>query len=203
MTSLKKQFLTISLLLLTIFAMAEDGYELWLRYKPVEDQSLLKQYRDQINDVVVFGQSENTAVIKSEIIAGLSGLLDNPFSVSSKEPSAKSLVIGTPSNSNFINQLGVNDKLKKLGNEGYLIIETGSTNKKSIVIASLTDIGALYGTFHFLRLIQTNQSIAGLNISEKPAKPLGQSRPHSRTWICRLFDLGLAQTPRFHRSKIH
>jgi len=169
MTSLKKQFLTISLLLLTIFSMAEDGYELWLRYKPVEDQSLLKQYRDQINDVVVFGQSENTAVIKSEIIAGLSGLLDNPFSVSSKEPSAKSLVIGTPSNSNFINQLGVNDKLKKLGNEGYLIIETGSTNKKSIVIASLTDIGALYGTFHFLRLIQTNQSIAGLNISEKPA----------------------------------
>ncbi|MCF8358324.1 MAG: alpha-glucuronidase, partial [Prolixibacteraceae bacterium] len=37
-----------------------------------------------------------------------------------------------------------------------------------LIIASKTGIGALYGTFHFLRLLQTNQPIDGMRVEEKP-----------------------------------
>jgi len=59
-------------------------------------------------------------------------------------------------------------ELSGLGTEGYVVrsIKTGS--QLTIVIASQSDIGALYGTFHFLRLMQTLQSIENINISEKP-----------------------------------
>ena len=40
------------------------------------------------------------------------------------------------------------------------------------MIAANTEIGALYGSFHFLRLMQTGQPIDHLNIAEKPALQL-------------------------------
>src|SRR5690606_32774802 len=36
------------------------------------------------------------------------------------------------------------------------------------VIAANTDIGALYGAFHYLRLLQTRQSIDDLDLRESP-----------------------------------
>jgi alpha-glucuronidase len=58
--------------------------------------------------------------------------------------------------------------LKKLGPEGFRI----RTIRDVIVIASSTDIGALYGAFHFLRLLQTEQPIDRLQIDQKPALKL-------------------------------
>ncbi len=37
--------------------LAEDGYELWLRYAPIQDKQLLSEYRKQLNAVVAFGTS--------------------------------------------------------------------------------------------------------------------------------------------------
>ncbi len=54
--------------------------------------------------------------------------------------------------------------LTNLGPEGFRI----RTVNNAIVIASSTDVGALYGTFHFLRLLQTEQPIDRLNVDEKP-----------------------------------
>ena len=38
----------------------------------------------------------------------------------------------------------------------------------SIAIASESDVGALYGVFHFLRLLQTGQPIDALDIVQRP-----------------------------------
>ena len=57
----------------------------------------------------------------------------------------------------------VND-LKRLGPEGFRIRTVGN----AVAITSISDIGALYGTFHFIRLLQTNQPIARLQIDESP-----------------------------------
>jgi len=40
--------------------MSEDGYELWLRYRQVDNPDRLAQYRQAISGVVVLGTSEST-----------------------------------------------------------------------------------------------------------------------------------------------
>ncbi len=168
MANSTKFFLTFLLLFAFLIGKSEDGYELWLRYKPVENHVLLNEYRNAIKDVVVFGQSETAEVIKSEITRGLSAMLVRQYPVSSEVSSENVLVIGTPSNSEFIRSLNLVSRLDRLGNEGYLIVETTSKGKKRIVIASNSEVGTLYGAFHFLRLIQSNKPVGALNIEEKP-----------------------------------
>ena len=49
------------------------------------------------------------------------------------------------------------------------MIRTGLIGKRSgIAVASEGEIGALYGAFHFLRLLQTGQPIDRLDITERP-----------------------------------
>ncbi len=55
-------------------------------------------------------------------------------------------------------------KLNGVGPEGFRIRSAG----KVVTITAGSDIGALYGTFHFLRLLQTEQSITRLQIDESP-----------------------------------
>lgn len=61
-------------------------------------------------------------------------------------------------------------ELRALGNDGYVI--RTSTDGKRITIASLGELGVLYGTYHLLRLQATGQlneeSLKSLNISEQP-----------------------------------
>lgn len=56
---MRKVFLTIlfSLILLSNFNYAADGYKLWLKHKLVSDTHLLKVYRDLIKGVIVEGNS--------------------------------------------------------------------------------------------------------------------------------------------------
>ena len=76
-----------------------------------------------------------------------------------------SVVVGVPESSSLIRKLNWVSDLKRLGPEGYRI----RTVNNVVVIASATDAGALYGAFHFLRLLQTEQPIDRLRIDEKPA----------------------------------
>lgn len=66
-------------------------------------------------------------------------------------------------------KLGRDAELKRLGPEGFRI---RTINRDVIAIASTTDIGALYGAFHFLRLLQTGQPIDHLQIDQRPALKL-------------------------------
>jgi alpha-glucuronidase len=147
---------------------AENGYELWLRYNPLENQSVANDYKKSLKEVVVFGNSETSEAIKKELSIGLRGLLSVEYKVGSNAEVDNCLVVGTPKNSPFIAQLSINEKLQKLGDEGYLIYTIDKGVKQRIVIASQTEIGALYGTFHFLRLLQTQQNISDLKIEESP-----------------------------------
>jgi len=158
-------FILLSALLLAVTtANADDGYRLWLRYDPVPD-SVRDRYSKELLSIAVTCSSETCNAIRSELNTGLSSLLGRtPTIVTDKA----SLVVGTPSSSSVIARLSMQGELSRLGTEGYVVrsIKTGS--QLTIVIASNTDVGALYGTFHFLRLMQTLQSIENINISEKP-----------------------------------
>ncbi len=143
---------------------AEDGYDLWLRYVPITDVQRLSEYKNQIESVAIFGNSPTIQAATDELNRGLLGLLrrNTPLSKNGN------LIIGTPQNAPLIANLLINselkNKLQSVGNEGFIII----SEKDKIIISANTDVGVLYGVFHFLRLMQTQESLKNLNISESP-----------------------------------
>lgn len=155
-------------LLLTNNLIAENGYDLWLRYNMISDARLLNEYRSSITGWIIEGESHTLAAAGREMQLGLNGLLG------SKIPAEKSVernglvIAGTPAGSPVIASLKLNDRLKELKDEGYIIISTAYKNKKITVIVSNKDIGVLYGIFHFLRLLQTNHSIKDLSVANSP-----------------------------------
>lgn len=146
---------------------ADDGYNLWLRYVPIENIALRAHYQKQLSAVALPGNSSTIQVINEELKRGLAGMLKTEIDVQ-KEFKNQLVIIGTPQNSNEIAALNLNDKLDYLGDEGYLISYKKINNKSILVIASKSDFGLLYGTFHLLRLMETEKSLDNLNIEEKP-----------------------------------
>jgi alpha-glucuronidase len=144
---------------------ADDGYRLWLRYEQLPSRSL-SMYRERIKSIAVQGRSTTFDAIRLELSVGCGGLLGRPIVVGDRADA--SVVVGTPQTSPLIRKLRWTTDLKKLGPEGYRIRTIKERNRTIIVIASTTDAGALYGTFHFLRLLQTETRINDLLIDQKP-----------------------------------
>src|SRR5689334_10110903 len=158
----KKIIVLYLFLIVSSLLHAEDGYELWLRYKPVSDAATLAGYKQKITAVQLNGNSPTLQVIKEELSIALPGLLKSsvPFVSDIKNGS---ILIGTPSASSTIRTLGIDAKLKAAGEEGYLILSKAINGKSCIVITGNTEKGVLYGVFGFLRLLQTQQSIQSLD----------------------------------------
>jgi alpha-glucuronidase len=148
------------LLLALIFASfflksyAEDGYDLWLRYVPVQDKTLLSDYQKQIKSISIMGNSPTLNAAKEELDRGLLGLLNKEIWHSENG----NLIVGVKV------PIDLDFSMKTLESEGYIIYST----KKSIIITANTEGGVLYGVFHFLRLIQTGKSLKSLQIIEIP-----------------------------------
>ncbi len=150
---------------------AEDGYRLWLRYDKIENASLLQQYRQAINGIYLPANSPVLKTAKAELLQALPGLLGKKIT----EPntiSDRSIIAGTPASLAFIRNNFRNDELSRLGEEGFIIRTTVSNSKKLIVIAAASDKGVLYGVFHLLRLLQTQQSIQKLQVVSIPQTSL-------------------------------
>ncbi|MFH5883458.1 alpha-glucuronidase family glycosyl hydrolase [Halalkalibaculum sp. DA3122] len=148
--------------------MADDGYRLWLRYDQISDNARLQQYRLAFQEVVLAGDSETSRVTGREIQKGLSGLLGKEIPVKSELSGNRSLIIGTPSDSEIISSLNLDKKLTSVGDEGFLIEQHRVQGNDHVVIAANTDVGALYGTFHLLRLMKTHEEVQHISIASAP-----------------------------------
>ena len=151
------------LLLLAIPARAEDGYDLWLRYRPMEAAAQAR-YRPLATAIVSQGSSPSLNAAKNELIQGFRGLLGKAVGAGSVIDGA--VVIGTPAGSSLI--AGLQLPLGKLGREGYLIRSTVLGGHAVTVIAANSDIGVLYGSFAFLRQVQTRQPADHLDMASVP-----------------------------------
>lgn len=146
-------------------AQAEDGHELWLRYGRLA-AGQADAYRVHASQLIA-GQGTPTQVAaRAELLRGLSGLLGAPLSVSQTVTLDGAIVVGTAASSPLVARLGLD--LAGLGGEGYLIRTLAIDGHAATVIAAQEDIGVLYGAFHFLRLVQTGQSLERLDVRESP-----------------------------------
>jgi alpha-glucuronidase len=147
---------------------ADDGYNLWMSYKKLDDPTILKEYQQAFSSIVVQGESETLNVVREEIKKGLNGLLGDDLPVSKILPVGSALVIGTPKQSPLIQQLNLSGELANLGREGFVIKSAKINDTPVTVITANEDIGLLYGTFDLLRLMQTGQSLKNIDIRSKP-----------------------------------
>lgn len=157
--------LVIVFLLFQSTAFSETGYRLWLRYDKIENQKLLMRYRSQLRSMNFQAISPTALVAKKEIMAALQGLLDQPIAV--VNTSSAALIIGTPESSDLIRSLITAKELQNL-TEGFIIKTLKNNGQLQLIIAAPTDKGLLYGVFHLIRLLQTQQSLAALAIRESP-----------------------------------
>ncbi|MGN6320490.1 MAG: alpha-glucuronidase family glycosyl hydrolase, partial [Dyella sp.] len=157
--------LLLTALLCTASTRAEDGYDLWLRYRPLAPAQA-QLYRSRLSELIIGAATPTQNVARSELQRGLHGLLDREIPLTDNVTRDGALIVGTSASSTLIARLSLDSR--SLGKEGYLIRSMIVNGHAATVIAAHDDIGALYGTFHFLRLLQTGQPIDRLDLRETP-----------------------------------
>jgi alpha-glucuronidase len=148
-------------------ARAEDGYRLWLRYNPLPGRAIDAD-RSRATSVVVPGGSATLDAVRAELVEGCSGLLGRPVPAAGVVDRDGAVIVGTPASSPIIAGLGWGRQLADLGPEGFRIRSVRVGPYSAIVIASEGEVGALYGAFQFLRLLQTLRPIDALDLDQKP-----------------------------------
>ena len=147
---------------------AEDGHELWLRYRRVDDLARLREYRHGLTALVVGGDSPVLRAAQGELERGLKGLLERPVSLTRTVARDGTILIGTPAGSPAIASLGLAADLARAGDEGYVIRAARLGARHVIVIAANRDVGVLYGAFHLLRALQLHQGLESLAVVAAP-----------------------------------
>ena len=146
----------------------EDGYDLWLRYARVADTARLAEYRAAITQLVLTSDAPTMQIARDELTRGLTGLLARRVPVADAPTRDGTLVVGTPTNSPVIASLPLAAALREAGPEGFVIRALPVRGHHAIVVAANRDIGVLYGVFHLLRLLQTSEPLAGLDVVSAP-----------------------------------
>ncbi|HEX7570782.1 MAG TPA: alpha-glucuronidase family glycosyl hydrolase, partial [Verrucomicrobiae bacterium] len=148
----------------------EDGDKLWLRYMPPGNAA--NSYRRIVRQIRVDGTSATCGIIRDEWRSATTALLGSAVSLNENGIADGIVLVGTPGNSPRVRDLKWTADLRAAGDEGFVIRSVQVEKHPVTVIAANSQIGALYGSFHFLRLMQTGQPIDRLDTTERPALQL-------------------------------
>ncbi len=146
------QPIALLLLLLLFEAKADDGYRLWLKYDLLQDASKRAYYSKSINNIYAYQENPTILAAIEELQMGLKGLLGKNISiVRSIDKKGRNIVLKIESN-------------EKLSEEGYRIF----VRNDDFYIIAKSEKGLLYGSYEFLRQVQTLQDISKINIESNP-----------------------------------
>lgn len=138
--------------LLCFEAKADDGYRLWLKYDLLQDASKRASYSKSINSVYASQESSTISAAVEELQTGLKGLLGKNITL------AKSM---DSKGGNIVLKIENNEKLSE---EGYRIFSQNG----NFYISAKSEKGLLYGSYEFLRQLQTLQDLSKTNIESNP-----------------------------------
>lgn len=139
-------------------ASAEDGYDLWLRYRPLKAQ-WRATYAPRARAIVEESRSPTLDAASRELRRGVSGLIGN-------EPRTRltdgAVVLAKPGSG----------LAHDAGDQGYCLESKRIAGHTVTVIAANHDIGGLYGAFAFLRMMQTHSLPPHLDVCDAPRIPV-------------------------------
>lgn len=140
-------------------AQISKDYDLWLQYqKSVVSNDILKR--------ITFNfKNETDEAIKNELKTASERMFR--YSPNFSTSTNTTLIIKKSSELEPL-QKNIIDKVNALNEEGYIIENIQKEGKKTVLIASKTSLGLLYGTFRLLRELQINPSKKKFNIYDEP-----------------------------------
>ena len=131
-------------------ASAEDGYTLWLRYRPTEPQ-WRAAYASRATAVVETSRSPTLDAAAGELRRAITGMLGTAPRLALADGA---IVLITE---------------RRLQREGYCLESSRRDGHPVTLIQGGSDVGVLYGAFAYLRMIQTRSLPSRLNVCETPA----------------------------------
>lgn len=155
-----KYIYTALILFFSIYINAEDGSKLWLRF---QGQNVPEIAINNING------DKNALAIK-EFQTALNEIFDTHIPIS-KDLTNNSVIIAKKGDK-LINDFSLSKDINALSSEGYIIKSINRKGNDYTVLAAQTDEGLLYGIYHLLRLIQTEEFSNYIDIIENPSYQL-------------------------------
>jgi alpha-glucuronidase len=159
--------LTLALLLPLHVARAadEDGYDLWLRYRPLPAQARA-QLRQHARALVLPNQPSPTVLAAAaELDRAMHGMTgQRPAQAHTLQDGA--LILATPASLPALADLKL--PLAALGREGYFLRSMRLQGHPVTLIAANSDIGLLYGSFAWLRAARTGADLGRLDQQSTP-----------------------------------
>jgi alpha-glucuronidase len=164
---MKRSWMVIALLLTVFQLTADTGYRLWLRYDRIANSPTLTGYTGIIKSYGIKGNSPTLDIVRSEFQTAFTSLFSQPVPYAQIADDA-SVIVTLATDPLLKKYKTVQELLKGIGSEGFVIATVADANTKKIIITGTSDVGVLYGSFHFLRLLQSSQPIGSLSISSSP-----------------------------------
>jgi alpha-glucuronidase len=159
-------FATIGFLSTAVYA--EDGYDLWLRYRSIEDVQKRQTYSEQCRAIVRPQDSSTLRAAAEELQQGIKGLTGHMPDVIREINNDGSLVLLSAAHPVDPDMADLKSELQNLPEDGYVLQSKTINDRSCILIGSKTDAGVLYGSFALLRRLQTNQTIKQLDLKVSP-----------------------------------
>ena len=142
---------------------AEDGYQLWLRYRPL-DPALVAQDRARAGRLIVDSSDARVAAAASELDRAFSGMLG--ATPARRGAGGGAILFGTPAESARIRDLHLD--LSGLGDEGYVVRSVSVDGQPTMVIAGNGGAGVLYGVFALIGEMQRGHAIDQISLRSTP-----------------------------------
>lgn len=157
-------------------------YKAYLQYAPVKDQERSAAYTRLLGTVVWnLQQSQAANAALQELKMACQSMLGiNPV-ITTEAPASPCLEVRIQETPTDEGIEGIADEsaqmLKsqtetRLGREGFRLEHLVRGSEERLVLTGGSDKGILYGIFHILRLLASEQSLIGLDITERPANGL-------------------------------
>ncbi|HZR58365.1 MAG TPA: alpha-glucuronidase family glycosyl hydrolase [Terriglobales bacterium] len=151
---------------------AETGADGWLRYAPIQEEIVKKQYAAFPSAIICLSNSVVIFSAQTETIRGVDHMLGKMVRVLDKAalPNEDALVLGTVEDMRRVFPNLPSDK--KFSGDGFWLKTTKAHGHSYLIIAGANDRGVLYGTFALLRKIAQQESLSSLDEVETPYAPI-------------------------------
>src|SRR5690625_7762635 len=149
------------------------AYRSWLQYDLVTDKQYKTDMLKYCSHIGCVTQSILTESAVKELQKAFESMFDvHPNVTDAPSSESSSIILATDKNIDLAQYDVSSDVLSKVNDEGYLIKHVNKKDQDHILILGRSDKGILYGTFHFLRLLQNRTSIESLDILDAPRNQL-------------------------------
>ncbi len=144
----------------------EDGSQAWLRYEAIQNESARLQYANLPAALVVLGDAPALQSARSELIAGVRGMLGRVLRVEDAAGKEPAIIVGTEEAvRKALPAVAIQAGLKP---DGFRLKSVLAAGVRHLLITGSNERGALYGAFGLLRKIALLQPVATLDEKQEP-----------------------------------